>query len=185
MSEKQKMLAGELYTASDPTLTAERLNARRLTRLYNSTTEEEQDLRAEIITELFGDVGKNVFIEPNFRCDYGYNIKVGNDFYANFDCVILDVCKVKIGNNVFFAPNVNVYTAAHPLEANIRDSMLEFGKPVTIGNSVWIGGGTIILPNVTIGDKTVIGAGSVVTRDVPSGVVAVGNPCKILREIVT
>ena len=185
MSEKQKMLAGELYIASDPILTAERLNARRLTRLYNSTTEEEQDRRTEIITELFGEVGENVFIEPNFRCDYGYNIKVGNNFYANFDCAILDVCEVKIGNNVFFAPNVNIYTASHPLEADIRDSMLEFGKPVTIGNSVWIGGGTIVLPNVTIGDKTVIGAGSVVTRDIPSGVVAVGNPCRVLREVPT
>ena len=183
MAQKQKMLAGELYLASDPELTAERLNARRLTRLYNATLETEQDRRTEILRELFGAMGKNCFIEPTLKVDYGYNIKVGNNFYANFDCVILDVCEVNIGNNVFLAPGVHIYTATHPLEASIRDSLLEFGKPVTVGNSVWIGGGSIILPGVTIGDKSVIGAGSVVTKDVPAGVVAVGNPAKIIKEI--
>lgn len=183
MTEKEKMLAGELYIANGTELTAERQNARRLTRLYNATAEEEQDYRSELIKELFGSVGAGVYIEPTFRCDYGYNIKVGNEFYANFDCVILDVCDVNIGNNVFFGPRVNIYTAAHPLEAEVRNSLLEYGKPVAIGNSVWIGGGAVILPGVTIGDNSVIGAGSVVTKDVPSGVVAVGNPCRILRKI--
>jgi len=177
------MLTGELYTASDHTLSAERQNARRLTRLYNATKEDEHDRRTEIIRELFGAVGKNYYIEPIFRCDYGYNIKVGNDFYANFDCVILDVCEVNIGNNVFFAPRVHIYTATHPLESEIRDTLLEYGKPVNIGNSVWVGGGAIILPGITIGDKSVIGAGSVVTKDVPSGVVVTGNPCRIIKNI--
>ena len=183
MTEKQKMLAGELYICSDPTLTAERQNARRLTRLINATAEDEHNERMKLFRELFGKTGKNFYIEPTFRCDYGYNIKIGNNFYTNFDCVILDVCEVNIGNNVFFEPGVHIYTATHPLEASVRDSLLEFGKPVTIGNSVWIGGVSIILPGVTIGDGTTIGAGSVVTKDVPDGVVAAGNPCRVLRDI--
>ena len=186
MTEKQKMLAGELYlayTENDLTLTNERRNARRLTRLFNATTEEEFDRRSEILHELFGAIGDECYVEPSFKCDYGYNIKVGNNFYANYDCVILDVCEVNIGDNVFLAPGVHIYTDAHPLEAEIRNSLLEYGKPVTIGNSVWLGGGVIVLLGITIGDGSVIGAGSVVTKDVPSGVVAVGNPCRVIRKI--
>ncbi|MCL2109169.1 MAG: sugar O-acetyltransferase [Oscillospiraceae bacterium] len=186
MTEKQKMLAGELYlayTESDLTLTNERRNARRLTRLFNATTEEEFHRRTEILHELFGAIGDECYIEPSFKCDYGYNIKVGNNFYANYDCVILDVCEVNIGDNVFLAPGVHIYTAAHPLEAEIRNSLLEYGKPVTIGNSVWLGGKVIVLPGVTIGDGSVIGAGSVVTKDVPCGVVAAGNPCRVIKKI--
>jgi maltose O-acetyltransferase len=183
MTEKQKMLAGELYIANGEELTAERQNARRLTRLYNLTAEDEQSCRTKLIKEMFGAVGENVYIEPTFRCDYGYNIKAGNEFYANFDCVILDVCEVNIGNNVFFGPRVNIYTAAHPLETEARNSFLEYGKPVNIGDGVWIGGGAIILPGVTIGSGSVIGAGSVVTKDIPPGVVAAGNPCKVLKQI--
>jgi len=181
------MLAGKpylAYTEDDLTLFNERQNARRLTRLYNATTEEEFDRRAEILRELFGAIGDECYIEPSFKCDYGYNIKVGNNFYANFDCVILDVCEVNIGNNAFLAPGVHIYTAAHPLEAEARNTLSEYGKPVTIGNSVWLGGGVIILPGVTIGDRTVIGAGSVVTKDIPSGVVAAGNPCRVVKPIV-
>ena len=183
MTEKEKMLAGELYVASDPILTAERQNARRLTRLYNATTECEQSKRQELIKQLFGSAGEEVFIEPTFRCDYGYNIKVGNGFYANFDCIILDVCEVSIGDNVFFAPRVNIYTATHPLEAEARNTLLEYGKPVAIGNNVWIGGNAVVNPGVTIGNNVVIGSGSVVTRDIPDNVVAAGNPCRVLRVI--
>ncbi|MCL2049225.1 MAG: sugar O-acetyltransferase [Defluviitaleaceae bacterium] len=183
MTEKQKMLAGQLYLASDCELTNERQNARRITRLYNASTETQQEYRTQLLRELFGRMGENVYIEPSFRCDYGYNIKVGSNFYANFDCIILDVCEVNIGDNVFFAPRVNIYTAAHPVEAQARNSLLELGKPVNIGNSVWLGGGTIVLPGVTIGDNSVIGAGSVVTRDIPSNVVAAGNPCRVLRQL--
>ena len=186
MTEKQKMLTGKLYlayTENDLTLTNERRNARRLTRLFNTTTEEEFHRRTEILHKLFGAIGEECYIEPSFKCDYGYNIKVGNNFYANYDCVILDACEVNIGDNVFLAPGVHIYTAAHPLEAEVRNSLLEYGKPVTIGNSVWLGGGVIVLPGVNIGDESVIGAGSVVTKDVPSGVVAAGNPCRVIKKI--
>jgi len=183
MTNKEKMIAGEMYDCTDPELAIERKNARRITRLYNATTEEELAYRTELLKDLFGSIGENAFIEPRFHCDYGYNIKIGDNFYANVNCVILDICEVSIGNNVFFAPGVHIYAVGHPVNAEERDAMIEFGKPVKIGNSVWIGGGAIILPGVTIGDNTTIGAGSVVTKDIPSGVVAVGNPCRVVREI--
>lgn len=183
MTEREKMLAGEFYTASDPELVALRQNARRLTRLYNATTEEEPQRRAELLAELLGKSGKNVFIEPTFRCDYGCNILAGENFYANFDCIILDVATVTIGDNVKFGPRVCVYTAGHPTDAQTRNALLEFGKPVNIGNNVWIGGSAVILPGVTIGDNTVIGAGAVVAKDIPANVVAVGNPCRVVREV--
>ena len=183
MTEREKMLAGELYLAGDAELTELRQRARRLTRLYNSTTEDEGERRTKILGELFGSMGKNIYIEPTFRCDYGGNISVGDNFYANFDCIILDVCKVTIGSNAFLAPRVGIYTATHPLDAATRNTLLEYGKPITIGNSVWIGGNAVILPGVTIGDNTVIGAGSVVTKDIPANVVAVGNPCRAVRKI--
>jgi maltose O-acetyltransferase len=183
MTEKEKMLAGELYTASDSELVALRQRARKLTRLYNNTAEDERSQRTEILTELLGSMGKNIFIEPSFKCDYGGNISVGENFYANFDCIILDVCKVTIGDNVKFGPRVCIYTAAHPIDAQTRNSLFEFGKPVVMGSNVWIGGSAVILPGVTIGDNAVIGAGAVVAKDVPAGVVAVGNPCGVVRGI--
>ena len=183
MTEKEKMLAGELYKAADGELKREFINARRITRLFNETNEEETRRRKELLSQLFERTGENIYIEPPFRCDYGCNISTGDNFYANFDCIILDVNKVKIGNNVFFGPRVCVYTAGHPIDASIRNSLLEFGKPITIGDSVWIGGNVVINPGVNIGSNVVIGSGSVVTKDIPDNVVAAGNPCKILRSI--
>ena len=183
MTEKEKMIRGELYLANDPLLVQERMNARRLTRLYNETIETEQEKRTEILRELFGSVGNNIYIEPTFRCDYGYNIHVGENFYANFDCVMLDVCEIRIGENCFIAPGVHIYTATHPLNPYERISGAEFGKAVTIGDNVWIGGRSVINPGVTIGNNVVIASGAVVPKDVPDNVVVGGNPAKILKEI--
>jgi maltose O-acetyltransferase len=184
MTEKEKMLSGELYiAANDPQLQKELLKARKLTRMFNQTTEEQRSYREEILKELFEKTGKKIYIEPPFYCDYGCNISIGQDFYANFDCVILDVCKVKIGNNVFFGPKVCVCTATHPIDASIRNELLEYGKPINIGDSVWIGANAVINPGVNIGNNVIIGSGSVVTKNIPANVIAAGNPCKILREI--
>ncbi|MCP1305678.1 maltose O-acetyltransferase [Paenibacillus tyrfis] len=182
-TEKEKMLNGELYLAADPELLQERANARRLTRLYNQTLETEESTRTELLKELFGSTGEIIYIEPNLRCDYGYNIHVGENFYANFDCVFLDVCEIRIGDNCFIAPGVHIYTATHPLDPNERNSGIEYGKPVTIGNNVWIGGRAVINPGVTIGDNVVIASGAVVTKDVPDNVVVGGNPAKIIKPI--
>lgn len=182
-TEKEKMMAGELYLASDPQLTKDRENARKLTRLFNQTIETDYDTRIELLKRLFGSTGENIYIEPTFRCDYGYNIHVGNNFYANFDCVILDVCEVRIGENCFVAPGVHIYTATHPINPFERISGAEFGKPVTIGNNVWIGGRAVINPGVTIGDNAVIASGAVVTKDVPDNVVVGGNPAKVIKNI--
>ena len=173
------MLSEKLYIANDSELKADAKKSRMLTRLFNNTTEEQQKYRVELLKELFEKTGESIYIEPPFRCDYGSNISVGNNFYANFDCVILDVCKVEIGENVMFAPKVCIYTAGHPIDAEIRNSGLEFGKSVKIGNNVWIGGSAVINPGVTIGDNVVIGSGSVVTKDIPDNVIAVGNPCRV------
>lgn len=181
--EKEKMLAGQLYLASDPELTRERNNARRLMRLINDSSGGDPFVREEYIRELLGSVGDNVYIEPPFRCDYGYNIRLGDNVYFNFDCVILDVCEVSIGDNVLMGPGVHIYTATHPLESELRLSGLEAGSPVQIGNNVWIGGGAIITPGVKIGDNVVIGAGSVVTRDVPDNVLVAGNPARVIRGL--
>ncbi len=182
-TEKEKMLNGELYHAGDPELTKERVNARRLTRLYNQTCETEDIKRTELLKELFGSIGGNVFIEPNFRCDYGYNIHVGENFYANFDCVILDVCEVRIGDNCFMAPGVHIYTATHPLDPSRRISGEEYGIPVTIGDNVWIGGRAVINPGVTIGNNVVVASGAVVTKNIPDNVVVGGNPAKIIKYV--
>lgn len=183
MSEKEKMLAGELYIAMDEELRNDFFKAKKLTRLYNRTTEEEGDYRKQLLRELFESTGENFYIEPPFRCDYGCHISIGENFYSNYDCIILDVCKVKIGNNVLFGPRVSIYAAAHPIDAETRNTGLEYGKPVTIGDNVWVGGNTVINPGVTIGNNVVIGSGSVVTKDIPDNVIAVGNPCKVLRQI--
>jgi len=182
-SEKQRMLAGELYIASDAELVRDFKRARTLTRQFNNSTEEDTEYRKNLLRELFAATGENIHIEPPFRCDYGSQITVGENFYANFDCIILDVCEVKIGDNVMFGPRVHIFTAGHPIDAEVRNSQLEFGKPVTIGDNVWIGGNVVINLGVTIGNNTIIGSGAVVTKDIPPNVIAVGNPCKVLREI--
>ena len=181
-TEKEKMIAGELYHSADEALSRDRLRARRLIHRYNHSLAEEHTLRQQILADLFGQVTE-AYIEPTFRCDYGYNIEIGENFYANFDCIILDVCDVTIGDNVFLAPRVCIYTAGHPIDAGVRRRQLEYGKKVVIGNDVWVGGNTVINPGVTIGDNVVIGSGSVVTKDIPSGVIAAGNPCRVLRPI--
>ncbi|MCK5206985.1 MAG: sugar O-acetyltransferase [Cyclobacteriaceae bacterium] len=182
-TEKEKMLAGELYDASDSHLTAERRNARLLCKNYNDSTDEQILLRKEILRELIGGYSKGLVIEPPFYCDYGSNISVGEKVYFNFNCVVLDVNKVMIGSNVLFGPYVQIYTATHPMDYKIRAEWLELGKPITIGSDIWVGGGAIICPGVTIGDRSVIGAGSVVTRDIPSDTFAAGNPCKVIKSL--
>lgn len=183
MSELSRMLAGQLYNASDPELVASRKRAHRLCRLYNRAFEEDGQYRLGLLKDLFGSFPGDSHLEPDFKCDYGFNIRLGQNFYANFDCLILDICPVVIGDNVMFGPRVGVYTAGHPLDVETRNLQLEFGRPVTIGDNVWVGGGAIILPGVSIGDDTVIGAGAVVAKNIPAGVVAVGNPCRVVRNL--
>lgn len=181
MTEKEKMLAGELYDAQDPQLVAERRRARDLLARLNASRDGERELRMGMMRELFGGMGKGVWIEPPFFCDYGGNIQLGDRVFFNFNCVVLDVARVTIGSDVMFGPAVQVYTATHPMDYPLRRAGQEFGKPVTIGSDVWVGGGAILLPGVTVGSRTVIGAGSVVTKDVPEGVFAAGNPARVLR----
>ncbi len=181
-SEKEKMLSGKLYIC-DAALRVEAAEARKITTVYNQTTNAEISKRTELLTRLFKKVGKTPYIEPPFRCDYGSNITVGDEFYANFDCIMLDCANIKIGDHVFFGPKVNIYTACHPIYAPVRNQQLEYAKEVTIGDDVWIGGNVTINPGVHIGNNVVIGSGSVVTSDIPDGVVAAGNPCRILRRI--
>lgn len=183
MTEKEKMLLGMYYKASDKDLTEARNTARSLAAEYNSTAPSELERREDILKKLFKKCGRNIYIEPPFYCDYGSNIALGDNVYINFDCIILDVCNVSIGNNVFIAPRVSIFAAAHPIDADIRNSLLEFGSPVHIGNSVWIGGNTVINPGVSIGDSSIIGSGSVVTKDIPPNVIACGNPCRVIRQI--
>jgi len=183
MTEKEKMLAGELYFSSNKELTKERLAARELIHQYNTTEPNEIKKRMGIIRQLFGKTDGSFLIEPPFYCDYGYNIEIGKQFFSNFNLTILDCAKVTIGDNVFIGPNVSIFTATHPLETEIRRKGLESAHPVEIGNDVWIGGNVVINPGVIIGDKTVIGAGSIVTRSMPANVLAFGNPCRVIRDI--
>jgi maltose O-acetyltransferase len=182
-TEREIMLAGELYNPGDPELVELRRRARALTREINATTEEQTEPRADLFRQLFGTLPGPFEIEPPFRCDYGMNIHAGSGLYINFGCIILDVCEVHIGAGVMMAPNVQLVTATHPIDPVLRLSGRELGKPIRIGNRVWLGAGVIVLPGVTIGDDTTIGAGSVVTRDIPPRVVAVGNPCRVLRSL--
>lgn len=182
-TERELMLAGELYFSADPELIEMRRRARRLTRAFNETTEEEPERRRAIITELFGAVGPRLEIETPFRCDYGWNIFAGDNLYMNFGCVLLDCAPIRLGRNVLMAPNVHLYTATHPVDAAVRVTGRELAFPITIGDDVWIGGGAIVCPGVTIGDGCVIGAGSVVTKDIPAHTVAAGNPCRVLRAM--
>ena len=181
-TERDKMLAGELYDPLDPELVRLRERARDLCFDLNATRERDVDTRRRILIDLFGTGGDTVWMQPPFYCDYGSNIHLGERVYFNFNCVVLDVCRVTIGDFTLFGPAVQIYTATHPMNAAERRQH-EFGKPVTIGADVWVGGGAIICPGVTIGSRTVIGAGSVVTRDIPEGVFAAGNPCRVAREI--
>lgn len=181
-TELEKMLAGELYDALDPTLCRMREEARDLCQALNATREGEADVRRGLLQELFAKGGASAWVQPPFFCDYGSNIELGERVFFNFNCVVLDVCKVIVGDYTLFGPAVQVYTPLHPMDATLRRKQ-EYGKPVTIGSDVWVGGGAIICPGVTIGDKAVIGAGSVVTRDVPGGVFAAGNPCRVVRPI--
>jgi maltose O-acetyltransferase len=176
------MLAGEMYDPGDPGLVADRERARDLCWALNATREAQQEERRRILRELFAAGGDSVLMQPPFFCDYGSNIELGERVFFNFNCVVLDVCPVRIGSFTLFGPAVQIYTAMHPLDAEQRRRE-EFGKPVEIGSDVWVGGGAIILPGVQIGSRAVVGAGSVVTRDVPGGVLAAGNPCRVIREI--
>lgn len=182
-TEKEKMLAGELYYAFDEELVKERERAKELLYELHHLSPAEQEKRTGLFRQLLGKTGQQFIIESPFHCDYGYNIRLGENFYANVGCTILDVAPVTIGDNVLLAPHVGIYTAGHPLDVELRVAGLEYGYPVTIGNNVWIGGNVVILPGVSIGDNTVIGAGSVVTKDIPDHVVAVGNPCRVIKDI--
>lgn len=181
-TEKEKMLAGELYDALDPELARERERCRDLCKSLNDSRESEGEERRRLLDALLG-YANDAWIQPPFFCDYGYNIKLGSKVFFNFNCVVLDVMPVTIGSNVLFGPAVQIYTATHPLSAAERRTWLESAKPVSIGSDVWVGGGAIICPGVTIGDRSVIGAGSVVTRSIPADVVAAGNPCRVIRRL--
>jgi len=182
-TEKDKMLAGEPYKAWETELTADRINCRKTLHKLNNSIPNTPEWR-EAIDTLLSRTSTGAYLEPPFHCDYGYNIKVGKNFYANFNCTILDCNLVTIGDNVKFGPSVHLYTAGHPLDATLRVvEGIEFAHPITIGDNVWVGGGAIVLPNVTIGANSVIGAGSVVTKSIPPNVVAAGNPCRVIRSL--
>jgi len=182
-TEKEKMLAGELYDTSDPKLTADRQRARGLCKSLNKSYDNEQELRQRIIRKLFGSAGDAIWIEPPFYCDYGSNTTLGSKVFFNFNCVVLDPAPVTIGHNVLFGPAVQLCTATHPISASERRTWLEFARPIEIGSDVWVGAGAIICPGVHIGSRSVIGAGSVVTRDIPADVLASGNPCRVTRQL--
>lgn len=183
MTEKEKMIAGKMYNPMDNDLVEDRLKARLLFQKINGIAENRKEERDGLFYELIGKAGEGLYIEPPFYCDYGYNIKLGKGVYMNFNCCILDVAEVRIGNHTILGPNVQIYTATHPLEAEARNSGREFAKPIRIGNNVWIGGNAVICPGVTIGNNVVIGAGSVVTKDFPDDVFIAGNPARIIKAI--
>ncbi|HCK2935399.1 TPA: chorismate mutase [Enterococcus faecium] len=180
-TEKEKMIAGELYFANDPELVADRMFARSQSQIINQA--ESAELRSQLLKETFGRTGKKIYMEPVINFDYGYNIFVGENFYANFNCTFLDVSTIEIGDNCMFAPNVQLYTATHPLHPVKRNSGLEYAKPIKIGNNVWLGGGVIVTPGVTLGDNVVVGAGSVMTKSFPDNVVIAGNPARIIKTV--
>ena len=184
MTEKEKMLSGEIYDANyNKDLIKERYIIKDKCFEYNNIKPSEVETRNKLMKSILGKTKENFLIEQPFICDYGYNIEIGENFYSNHNLVILDANKVKFGDNVFIAPNCGFYTAGHPLDAETRNKGLEYAKPITVGNNVWIGGNVVVLPGVTIGDNAVMGAGSVVNKDIPSNVVAVGNPCRVIKEI--
>ena len=181
--QKKKMLSGKPYIAFDKELLQERQYAKGLIYNFNLLHPEEIEKRNEIIKKLFGKVKGTFFIEPPFRCDYGCNIEIGDNFYSNYNLIILDCARVIFGDNVMIGPNVGIYTAGHPLDHEIRNTLYEFALPITIGDNVWIGGNVVINPNIKIGNNSVIGSGSVVTKNIPDNVIAAGNPCRVLREL--
>ena len=181
-TEREKMVAGELYNPLDRDLVAGRERVRDLLQALNATREAQQEERRRILKDLFATGGDSVWMQPPFYCDYGVNIELGERVFFNFNCIVLDVCPVRIGDFTLFGPAVQIYTPMHPMNAALRRAQ-EFGKPVEIGSDVWVGGGAVILPGVRIGAKAVIGAGSVVTRDIPERVFAAGNPCRVIRDI--
>ena len=183
MTEKEKLQAGELYNGNDKELVAERISVKKLCAEYNSATYNDFQKRERLLSRIIAFKGENTWIEPNFFCDYGYNIMIGDNFYSNHNLVILDCAEVTFGDNVFIGPDCGFYTAGHPLDYKARNAGLEYAKPIKVGNNVWIGGNVSVMPGVTIGDNVVIGGGSVVVNDIPSGVVAVGNPCKPVKDI--
>ncbi len=180
-TEKDKMLAGELFNSADPELVELRLAARRVLSPYNASPHGDTELRAKLLSDLLGYAPDKLYIEPPFYCDYGFNIRVGNNVYMNFNCTVLDIAMVTIGNNVLIGPGVQIYAVNHPLDPVERRTGLEYGRPVNIGDDSWIGGGAIIVPGVSIGKGVTIGAGSVVTSDVPDNVLAVGSPCRVIK----
>ncbi|MGC6768085.1 chorismate mutase [Enterococcus sp. LJL128] len=180
-SEKQKMIDGELYFAADPELSAARRHARDQMKLINNETD--RQVRRQLVEETFGSAGTSVYVEPSISFDYGFNIHVGKNFYVNFNSIFLDICPIRIGDNCMFGPNVQLYTASHPLNPGKRNSGLEFGKPITIGDNVWLGGGVVIVPGVELGNNVVVAAGAVVTKSVPDNCVVGGNPAKIIKRI--
>ncbi|MBO0447755.1 chorismate mutase [Enterococcus sp. AZ170] len=180
-SERQKMIEGELYFAGDPELATARKFAREQMKLINK--EEDSQIRRQLVEETFGTTGTGSYIEPSISFDYGFNIHVGKNFYANFNSIFLDICPITIGDNCMFGPNAQLYAATHPLHPVKRNSGLEFGKPITIGDNVWLGGGVIITPGVTLGNNVVVAAGAVVTKSFPDNCVIGGNPAKIIKEI--
>ena len=182
-SEKENMLSGKPYKASDPLLVSERHYVKEMLFEFNSSSPDDTVKRNEVLRKILGQTQTNFHIVPPFRCDYGYNIEIGENFYSNFNLIILDCAKVSIGNNVYIGPTVGIYTAGHPVHYELRNQEYEYALPIGIGNNVWIGGHVVINPGITIGDNSVIGSGSVVTGDIPDNVIAVGNPCKVLREI--
>lgn len=182
-TEKEKMLAGEMYLSGDSELLKDRLYTRKMIQKFNNLDPEDELGREKILSSLLGQAGDGLMIESNFSCDYGYNIFVGKNFYMNFDGVILDNCKIEIGNDCMCGPGVHMYTATHPLDAQARISGAEFSKPIKIGDNAWLGGRAVILPGVTIGDNVVVASAAVVTKDVPSNVVVAGNPAKIIKYL--
>lgn len=184
MDEKEKMLAGELYDGNyNKELEEERLKAKNLCFEYNNIKPSNKEEKKNLMRKILGNTKENFVIEQPFMCDYGWNIEIGENFYSNHNLIILDGNKVKFGDNVFIAPNCGFYTAGHPLDYETRNKGLEYAKPIEVGNNVWIGGNVVVLPGVSIGDNVVIGAGSVVTKDIPSNSVAVGNPCRVIKNI--
>ena len=183
MTELEKMKAGELYDYSDPEVRAAHVRAVELCDEYNNTGRAELERRERILRELFGALGKNPLIEKNIRIDYGFNVRAGDNFFANYDCAFLDCAPITFGDNVFIGPKCGFYAVNHPLDADLRNSGVETGVPITVGSSVWFGGGVTVCPGVTIGDNVVIGAGSVVVKDIPSGCVAAGNPARVIKYL--
>lgn len=183
-TEKEKMLAGELYDANnDGQLIQERESCKALCYELNQLHPDKKEQKQNLIRQILGSCGNSFLIEPSFYCDYGYNITIGENFYANHNLIILDGAKVTFGSNVFIAPNCSFYTAGHPLDVASRNAGLEYARPITVGDNVWIGGGVTVLPGVTIGEGSTIGAGSVVVKDIPANSLAVGNPCRVIRKL--